>query len=68
MMNIYLKKVMTVLLWVLLGWLFLLGAAGIVFLIHCVRKFNIVAVLSRGNKAASMAIAAALVLIPGALI
>lgn len=39
----------------LLGGLFLLGAAGIVFLIHCVRKFNIVAVLSRGNKAASVA-------------
>lgn len=55
--------------WFLLfGGLVLLFLAGLVFVICSVRRFQFVAVLSRGHKAAGIAIAAAVVLLPFAAV
>ena len=53
---------------ILFGGLFLFTAAGLFFLVYSVRKFRFVAVLSRGNKAVSWLISAAVLLLPSALI
>lgn len=56
-------------LWILLfGGLLLFSLVGLFFLIRSVRKFRFVSVLSRGSKAASWLISAAVILLPSAVI
>lgn len=55
-------------LWLLLlGALFLLGIAGLVFLIRSVHRFRFIHLLARGNRIAGWCICAAILLLPSAL-
>ena len=52
---------------ILFGGMYLIGIAGLLFLIRSVQRFSFVAALSRGRWAASWCIGAALILLPLAL-
>lgn len=53
---------------ILFGSLMLLSLAGLYFLIYSIRKFRFVAALSRGKKAVSWLVSAAVLLIPSAVV
>ncbi len=52
---------------ILFGGMYLIGIAGLLFLIRNARRFRFVDALARGNRAASWAIGAAVILLPLAL-
>ena len=52
---------------ILFGGMYLIGIAGLLFLIRSVQRFHFVSALSRGRRAASWCIGAALILLPLAL-
>lgn len=52
---------------ILFGGMYLIGIAGLLFLIRSVQRFSFVSALSRGSRAASWCIGAALILLPLAL-
>ncbi len=52
---------------ILFGGMYLIGIAGLLFLIRSVQRFHFVSALSRGSRAASWCIGAALILLPLAL-
>ena len=52
---------------ILFGGMYLIGIAGLLFLIRSVQRFHFVSTLSRGSRAASWCIGAALILLPLAL-
>lgn len=59
----------TIMIWIFLFLgLFLCLIAGFLFLIHCIRKFHFVAVLSHDNKTAGLLISCAVCIIPMVLI
>ena len=49
---------------ILFGGMYLIGIAGLLFLIRSVQRFSFVSALPRGSRAASWCIGAALILLP----